>query len=45
MTQDTLQECPETYGDRDCDIDHIDNDDSNTLNILNLSDPETGTSQ
>lgn len=43
--EDTLQECPDTDGDHDNDIDHIDNDDSNTMNIFNVSETETETRQ
>lgn len=43
--EDVLHECPDTDGDHDNDIDHIDNDDSNTINLLNVSETETETSQ
>lgn len=41
--EDTFQECPGTYEDHDSDIDHIDNDDSNTLNVSEIE--TAGTSQ
>lgn len=43
--EDTLHECPDTYGDHDNGRDHIDNDDSNTMNILKVSETKTETSQ